>query len=66
MRPTLGPTFSLLLAKLREIGRDNNLLEDTTTGVGGKNSLACVASYPALTFFLQNFLLNAKYLVSWS
>jgi len=41
--PPFGPT----------IGRENNFLEDTTMGVGGKNSRASVASYPALTFFLK-------------
>ena len=41
--PPNGPT----------VGRENNFLEDTTRGVGGKNSRALVASYPALTFFLK-------------
>ena len=40
--PPNGPT----------VGRENNLPEDTTKEVGGKNSLASVANYPALTFFL--------------
>jgi len=41
--PPNGPT----------VGRENNFLEDTTMGVGVKNSRALVASYPALTFFLK-------------
>ena len=41
--PPFGPT----------IGKENNFLEDTTMGVGGKNQIALVASYPALAFFLK-------------
>ena len=39
--PPFGPT----------VGCENNLPQDTTTGVGTKNSWAPVASYPALTLF---------------
>jgi len=41
--PPNGPT----------VGRENNLPEDTTRGVGGKNLRALVANDPALTFFLK-------------
>ena len=55
MRPTLGPTFSLLLAKLREIGRDNNLLEDTTTRVGAKTPSLALLVIPLSHFFCKTF-----------
>ena len=41
--PPNGPTVGWL----------NNLPQDTTRGVGGKNLRALVASYPTLAFFLK-------------
>ena len=41
--PPFGPT----------VGWGSNFPQGTTTVVGGKNSTARVASYPALTFFLK-------------